>query len=139
MNVYQAAVETRIAQEESLKHAPRFAKHLAQAPCDTDGVKKRIRYYLEGLGGDEDAWNPPHALHGDRVTLWLLCNALDFSRNVQNVDFVLEGLAAERSSDSEYTAASALFNRGEEMAIFPPLTNEEKVRRLTNLSFACGH
>ena len=117
-----------MARERSFRYAEKFARHLAQSPCDIDTVKTRTQYYLQGSGGDQAAWNPPQPLYGGETSLWLLYTALDFSRNVGNIDFVLQGLAAQQSTDSEYTAASALYSWAQEYARHPPLRGEAKVR-----------
>ena len=128
MSDYQAALEARMAEEGASTYTRQFARHLAQRPCDIGRVKTRIQSYLQGSGGDRDAWNSPLPMYGDHTSLWRLSTALDFSRNTENVCFVLQGFAAQQSTDSEYTAASALYRWAEEIAVHPPLTKEEKVR-----------
>lgn len=138
MDDSQAEIEAHITNERTLKRAENFAKHLAQTPCDVDRVEIRIHSYLEGLGGDQQAWRSPEPLYNSEGSLWHLCNALDFSRNAGNADFVLEGLTAQESTDEEYTAASALYHWADVIAIYAPLTDEDKVRRLPNPSCTFG-
>ena len=127
MSEYQEALEARMAEERASTYTKHFARHLAQRPCDIGRVKIRVQSYLQGSGGDRDAWNSPLPMYGDHTSLWRLSTALDFSRNTENVCFVLQGFAAQQSIDSEYTAASALYRWAEEIPVHPPLTKEEKV------------